>query len=95
MNILHYKFYTDQYKNMLLHCFVLLLEIEINTIEDCIGESCLSNNVGREGVSRNGEDERHNNEIGLWKNGKKRKGLVKISYRIFRCTNECKICNRK
>ena len=70
----------DKYKNMLLDCFVLLLEIEINTIEDCIGESCLSNKVGREGVSGNGnpygEDKRHNNEIGLWKNGKKRKGLV-------------------
>ena len=65
---------------MVLDCFLLLLEIEINTIEDCIGESCLSNKVGREGVSGNGnpfgEDERHNNEIGLWKNGKKRNRLV-------------------
>ena len=70
----------DRYKNIIIDCFFLLLEIEINTIEDCIGESCLSNKVDREGVSGignpYGEDERHNNEIRLWKNGKKRNRLV-------------------
>ena len=69
-----------QYKNMILDYFILFSEIEINTIDDCIGESCLSNKVGREGVSGNGnpygEDELHNNEIGLWKNGKKKNRLV-------------------
>ena len=56
----------------------LLSEIEINTIEDCNGDSCHNNKVGRQGVSGNvneydDEGERHNNENGVGKNGKKRK----------------------
>ena len=48
-------------------------EIEINTIEDCIGESCLIKKSGKEGISGNlNPYDEDNNGNDLWKNGKKR-----------------------